>query len=398
MNPKVAVIGEIYSPNLGDGVIADSMTMLVARAGVDVIHVDLSGKSSWTDTFHPQSARISPALHRAMRLVIPQQLRGRLREREWLKNNHHNLANRVAEYSKGCDAAILGGGQLLHDNTLRFPMKIRSATAGLRESGISRIAILGCGVGYEWSTRAKQILNEALDPLEVLWVGVRDPASLQVINRVLPTYTDRSHWSTDVAIWCDEVYNQTPAELNADRTHVGIGIINPNDALGTFLADDDPKVLKLIDQWHKVVSGLVARGHRVTLFSNGDPNDHALAERIAQECKNAELNARPTRPAELVEQISQFGSIIAHRLHALIISYALRVPALPLVWDKKVQGFSKITDREDIYLARENQSASNILMNHERLLSKDFNDDTRIKLREQTASDIREAVQLLTAD
>ncbi len=276
-------------------------------------------------------------------------------------------------------------------------MKIRSATAGLRASGISRIAILGCGVGYQWSTRAKQILNEALDPLEVVWVGVRDPSSHEVINRVLPKYTDRSHWSPDVAIWCDEAYNKTPAEINADRTHVGIGIINPNDALGTFLAHDDPKVLKLIAQWGEVISGLIAQGHQVTLFSNGDPSDHALAERIANECQGVGLNERPTRPDELVAQISQFGSIIAHRLHALIISYALRVPALPLVWDKKVEGFAKITDREDLYLPRENQSAAEILKNHKRLVSAEFNDETRIKLRELTASHISQAVHQLTS-
>jgi len=396
MNTRIAIIGEVFSPNLGDGVIADCMSLLIDRAGATPVHVDLSGKSSWTDSFHPHSVRLAPTLHRAISAAIPQRVRGAFREREWLKNNHQKLANRVAEYSKDCDAAILGGGQLLHDNTLRFPMKIRSATKGLKDAGITRIAVLGCGVGYTWSPRATQILNEAFELLDLTWLGVRDPASLEVIKRVMPNHAAKGHWSTDVAIWSDEAYKINPIHLDADRTHVGIGIIKPGSVLGRVLGDDDPFVHELASRWKDVASGLQARGHRVTFFNNGDPHDHAFAQRVAEVCDGVQLNPRPTRPGELVEQISQFGSVIAHRLHAQIISYALRVPALPLVWDKKVQGFAEITDRENLYLPRDRQSPKDILDGHERLLSNEFNDAKRIEHRERTASHVRQAVAMLS--
>ncbi|MBO6512889.1 MAG: polysaccharide pyruvyl transferase family protein [Phycisphaerales bacterium] len=397
MSNRIAVIGEVFSPNLGDGVIADCMSVLINRAGAVPVHVDLSGKSSWTDTFHPQSVKLAPTLHRTMAAAIPKRIRGALREREWLKNNHQKLADRVAQYAQGCDAAILGGGQLLHDNTLRFPMKIRSATTGLRSSGINRIAVLGCGAGHIWSKRGTQILNEAFEPLNLTWLGLRDPTSLEVMKQVLPEHADKGHWSTDVAIWSDEAYNITPIDLNADRTHVGIGIINPGSALGQVLSDDDPRVQELTLRWEQVASGLRAQGHIVTFFSNGDPHDHAFAQRVAERCRDSNLNPRPARPGELVTQIAQFGSVIAHRLHAQIISYALRVPALPLVWDNKVQGFAEITDRKDLYLPRERQSSQDILQGHKRLLSSGFNDQTRTEHRDRTASHVREAVERLTA-
>jgi polysaccharide pyruvyl transferase WcaK-like protein len=395
-SPKIAVIGEVYSPNLGDGVIADAIHLLIERAGARPVHVDLSGKTEWNDKYKAQSAQIPPTAHRVARAIIPTSIRGKLREREWLKNNHQDLASRIQQSSQGCQAAILGGGQLLHDNTLRFPMKIRSATKGLKDAGISRIAVLGCGVGYKWSPRASQILNEAFEHLDLTWLGVRDPTSLEVIKEVLPTHAHKGHWSTDVAIWSDEAYKIEPIPLDADRTHVGIGIINPGSALGQVLSDDDPRVHDLASRWKQVVDGLQARGHRVTLFNNGDPHDHAFTERVAEVCDGAQLNPRPTRPDELVGQISQFGSVIAHRLHAQIISYALRVPALPLVWDKKVQGFAEITDRKDLFLPRDRQSPQEILAGHERLLSTEFNDATRISHREQTASHVHQAVDMLT--
>lgn len=393
MSTRIAIIGEVFSPNLGDGVIADCMSLLIGRTGATPVHIDLSGKCSWTDSFHPKSVRMAPALHRVMSAVIPIRVRGMLREREWLKKNHHQLANRVAEFSKDCDAALLGGGQLLQDNTLRFPMKIRSATKGLKDAGITRIAVLGCGVGYTWSPRGTYILNEAFESLNLTWLGVRDPKSLEVIKQVLPNHADKGHWSTDVAIWSDEAYKIDPLPLDADRTHVGIGIINPGSALGRKLSDDDPHVHQLASQWKEVVAGLQARGHKVTLFNNGDLDDHAFTERVAEVCAGATLSPRPTRPDELVRQISQFGSVISHRLHAQIISYALRVPALPLVWDKKVQGFAEITDRESLYLPRDRQSPKDILGGHEKLLYTEFNDAKRIEHRELTASHVRQAVE-----
>ena len=52
----IAVIGEVFSPNLGDGVIADCMALLVERSGARAVHVDLSGKEGWSDSFAIRSA------------------------------------------------------------------------------------------------------------------------------------------------------------------------------------------------------------------------------------------------------------------------------------------------------------------------------------------------------
>ncbi|GEM_PF-4520379 len=396
MSSKVAVIGEVFSPNLGDGVIADCMGLLVERAGAEPVHVDLSGKSEWSDSYTIRTAGMAPVVRRAARAMIPTSVRASMREREWLRGTHNDLAARVASASRECDAAIIGGGQLLIDNMLRFPMKIRSACAGLRDSGITKVAILGCGVGHQWSGRAKSILNEAFESMDLVWVGVRDPKSCDVIRGVLPNHSDRAHWSTDVAVWSDEAYKLAPADPDSDRTLVGIGIIDPRNALGKIVSDDDPRITKLIDGWVRVIRGLEARGHKVALFSNGDPEDHGFAERIAGSCASAELKARPERPDQLVGQIAGFGSVIAHRLHANIIAYALRVPSLPLVWDKKVEGFAKITDRADLCLQRENQSPDEILAAHSRVLERGFSIDNWTSNREHTTSHVREVIDLLT--
>ena len=56
---------------------------------------------------------------------------------------------------------------------------------------------------------------------------------------------------------------------------------------------------------------------------------------------------KPAESAEeLVEQISQFKAIAAHRLHALIIATSLYIPVVPLVWSDKLVKFSEMIDNE----------------------------------------------------
>ena len=47
-------------------------------------------------------------------------------------------------------------------------------------------------------------------------------------------------------------------------------------------------------------------------------------------------------PEELVSQLSQFRYVIAHRLHACIISTSLQIPIIPIVWSDKIQVFANM--------------------------------------------------------
>ena len=52
-------------------------------------------------------------------------------------------------------------------------------------------------------------------------------------------------------------------------------------------------------------------------------------------------------PKVLIEQLSQFKIVIAHRLHALIISTSLQIPVIPVVWSDKVQVFANMIGNEN---------------------------------------------------
>src|SRR5699024_2903970 len=93
-----------------------------------------------------------------------------------------------------CDAVLIGGGQLLTDNMLYFPPRLRMISEIAAEQR-KPIAVFGCGVGKDlgWITKHmhRQIFNRCT------YVSVRDRLSAERISSFSPG--TNVHVSPDLA-------------------------------------------------------------------------------------------------------------------------------------------------------------------------------------------------------
>jgi polysaccharide pyruvyl transferase WcaK-like protein len=67
----------------------------------------------------------------------------------------------------------------------------------------------------------------------------------------------------------------------------------------------------------------------------------------------ATLLPAPTTSKELISDILGFDIILAARMHAGIVSTALEVPTLGLIWSEKIDLFTKIVGIRDNYFSEQ---------------------------------------------
>lgn len=362
-NRFITICGEVFSNNLGDGIIAASLAYLIRKTRPDLTlrWADLSDRSS-TKTDRPggkSNSGTAPALpsprssgwlrawkrgqaYRRLRNLVRWRLRERRRMRQLWRPN-----------LRGSSLAIIGGGQLLMDNALNFPLRVAEIVRCCRENDV-KVAFHACGVEPHMSLLGKGLLHRALTNPIVSSISVRH--SGDALRQLFPELRAKTRVVWDPALCAPEALGIAPGL--PQRGLVGLGVIGPNVLRG------HPAGLRGIDReeflrfWQQLALQLTQRGYRVALFSNGNPGDHSFAEKVAAtlvdsaaEKSSVILLPRPESPGELVSLISQCQGIVAFRLHANIVAYALGRPAVGISWDEKLLEFGRFSGREEFFLS-----------------------------------------------
>ena len=254
-----------------------------------------------------------------------------------------------ADALKDTDAVIIGGGQLLSDVGLNFSLKIHHCLAEAKDVG-SRAAIFAVGVSHPWSPTGKRQFLSAFQSIDLDYVAVRDQRSQarwadHIQGTKLPTAglcrdpgllaaDTYAHVLRDAAEAC-----QRPAD---GQPLVGVGVIHPNTLShhGTHHVTG----ADAIHFWHMLGRHLQTAGYRIQFFTNGAADDEAFLIRLLQAAPtdlaaSAERLPRPLTPDGLIANIQPMQAVIAHRLHATIVAYALKIPPVGLGWDAKVPAF-----------------------------------------------------------
>lgn len=343
---KIAIFGEIYSQNLGDGVIYDCMKHLFWQHGVNTIPVDLSGRTAWIDAGNWDAKEADVGL--ARRLVrIPlrrsRQLNRAISAIGWYGRQRHKFIGVWEEAIASSDAVVIGGGQLLTDLYFGFPPKIYEV-ARLAQLHRKPLAIFGCGAG-SWGYVATKMYASVLRYAS--YVSVRDQFSASILSRfVSPNVTVDMH--PDPVFSIKDVYT-IPTQLVDDEC-LGFNL-QPANHFRAFV----PNLRNFSDEnycdfWVRLAQGACGSGKKIKFLSNGDPTDYAAAVEVVRALRNKGLNvaldSRPERPAELIKQISNTSSLVSTRMHAGIIAYGLGKNVIPISWDRKVNGVWCAIDQE----------------------------------------------------
>ena len=129
---------------------------------------------------------------------------------------------------------------------------------------------------------------------------------------------------------------------------VGIGVISEQAYKSVVREEEKARCVvnggTLIDFWLSIIEYLEKRQIKWKVFTNGGMADYELALKLMERggyTKEEKLMKRAVKPQMLVEQISSFKVVMAHRLYALIIASSLEIPVVAITWSNKVIKYSE---------------------------------------------------------
>lgn len=330
-----------FSPNVGDGVIHRCLEHALKQAvdGVEVVSIDISGR----ETFGQK-----PVPYRELILAVFGYLPPALRRRIAAAGLDRLIAKKRARWAAaaaGAEAAVIGGGQLFADADLNFPKKIGAVAEISREAGLP-VAVFGAGVGSSWSAEGAALFQR-LNACDLRAVALRDEASC-------------ARWRGWMGGAPACVYD--PGVLSADAFGIEIGPVAASlqgarvglgVAAGKLLSHHADQAIggggDVVGFFAALAEEIVRRGGAPVLFTNGAVEDEAELDKTLARLSGAgasvERAPRPLRPEDLAATIAGVDAVIAHRLHASIVAYALGRPTVGLGWDSKVEAFYRSVDR-----------------------------------------------------
>lgn len=345
-NDKLVVIyAEVFSSNLGDGVIAETLELLLHGTGQGVVvrKMDMSGRPDF---------RVSRLTSKATR-------RG-LSRMPWLSPPKRNFLRWLVRIVRERDVdrlpedtslVVFGGGQLLMDNHLRFPLDLLRLAIRVRARNVP-LAIHACGVGGQWSPTARWLVRYSVRIGKPVSISVRDTQSRERLCEILDGVEHVPITRTiDPGVWAGDIVETVRADVS-DRC-IGLAVMDPHKISnvrpkGSAL----PARHEVLEFWVALARLINHRGWVPVFFTNGAPGDELFTTEVVTRLSTEwtgepfwERAGAPTSPAELTVTVGSFTGVIAFRLHAAIVSFSQGVPAISINWDSKVASFNEAVGR-----------------------------------------------------
>ncbi len=294
--PKVLLV-QTMNMNLGDSVLSDNDAFLLRKA------------------FRPFKGEIFP----------------------------YSISSRDIEQLRYVDAMIFAGGIIKASNE-KFWLYIPEL---LKEANRLGVPVFFSAIGvepFQPENEKSVALKEALNLPCVKAISVRD--DVETLRRSYITNPNiRISSVTDPAVWCTDTYREAlraakeTREPDPKRRPIGVGIVR--DKL--FSDYGNPQIDRAfqIKFWTGVIEELERRGLPWQIFTNGDRYDELFAEEILRLVGHGEKLPAPRDADELVANISRFRGVIAGRMHSNIVAYALSVPSVGFIWNRKLRFWSE---------------------------------------------------------
>ncbi|RJL75178.1 polysaccharide pyruvyl transferase family protein [Acinetobacter radioresistens] len=339
MNKKrIVVAGEVFSSNLGDYAIFDSLSKILKSKDIDVIPLDISFRKDLPNinkdvSLSSKNTKIwnRGLLKNIKNIKLVQYLTSRFLWYFLIKEKTDKYWESIIQNS---DGVIIGGGQLITDNTSFFYPKLNKIVE-IAQRNNKPFAIIGCGVGENIGSYARKIYKNILN--EAKYVSFRDNGSVKKIKAYLD-HDISLHVYPDLAFALkDPVLTNITLSQNI---LCGFNII----PLSFFKKFDsslkDVNEAEYLLFWKRLAQGAINAGMKIALMTNGNPGDHEQAKIVYQSllANNIDVSLfdRPKQPNELYMQIHMVDYLVAMRMHAGIIAQAFGKNVATLAWDQKI--------------------------------------------------------------
>ena len=342
---RIAIAGQIFSENLGDGAImACAEHLLIKHPNVLAIErVDLQGRSN-----RRVSRKYDPSFwvrtHRY--LYSKSGSYGSLVNWVRFSKNRAKLIAKWRPIIARSNAVVIGGGQLLQHSRLQFPLCLCEIVK-ICESERKPVIYWGVGVGDKWTHTSRRLLGQALLSPIVQKINVRDTLSSKRLLAQFPELSNKLETSYDLAVCVSKYFPSSQTERNV----VGVAPLSPF-AISRVLDGCPLSSMEIaLKFWSTICRQLSKTGAQVKLFTTGTNEDLDFAKMVQRKCVGVVINdiVHPTEVDELCKTISGFSAAITGRLHASIIAWSYHIPFQGLLWDHKVEGFSKSVSAESCF-------------------------------------------------
>ena len=183
----------------------------------------------------------------------------------------------------------------------------------------------------------------------------------------------------DSAVFADECY-----KIKKEKSDIiGIGAIRAE-----IFADNQCGMTKrqVLDLYTKIIKELDNRRYKWQIFTNGGKKDYRFARELIDYLGVSEEKLAPysENTIELMNTIKNYKAVIAARLHSVIISTALDIPALPIVWVPKSIHFANYLNLGKPITRDMFESPSLIIDELEQAIEKGIDIEYKIKLKNHT--------------
>jgi polysaccharide pyruvyl transferase WcaK-like protein len=353
---KIVLVNVKFSANLGDGVIADCLEHALKQRlpGIEVVNCDLAGRTDYGDY-----NKLLRSLAIGVLPKMPARFRASVYPRLFELMVRRKLMPGYRRAMEHADIVLFGGGQLLEDTDLNFPMKIAAAASTARNLNLP-IAIHAVGVGQAWSAEGEALFEEAFVGGNLIWTSVRDLLSQQRWRRNFNGADIAApRLSLDPGLLGAITYGpgSTDAKPRRNRPLIGLCITNPatlklhSDVVDEAIPAPDAEF------YRACVKAIHANECDVLLFTNGAPDDevylqHSFPGPVLRKFDENQVRVAEVAktPNDLVSTIRDCDGIVSHRLHASVIAYSYRIPHVGLSTNRKLDEFFATTGREDFLL------------------------------------------------
>lgn len=293
---KVLLSGLMQSSNLGDGVISDCVRYLLRKAAKEQ---KIKNIKITTKDVRKQKSKADLASVR------------------------------------NSDMVIFPGGGMIKYKVENLPVAMERVMSRAEHYGIP-VYFNAVGVeGFDETDDNCKLLCDMLSRYCVKGITSRDYADFLNTHYLSGKKAERV---SDPAVWAGEVYD---IKKDSDSEIVGLGIGRPGLFTDYGIDFSEEKQLVL---WKNIIDILESKGMKWKLFTNGLPQDEEFLQKVlsfvgkSENCGEYVLKRAET-PKELAENIAKFKGIIALRMHANIIAFALDIPCVGLVWNDKMSYF-----------------------------------------------------------
>lgn len=247
-------------------------------------------------------------------------------------------------------AIVVGGGHLLTGTTEYFPARLNAVAELARELRVP-VHVHSVGVSHPdtWEAAAGEELRRFLRDESIASVSVRDEQSADYLGAAGHS-PQNIRIALDPGLLAEKTFD-VGRRPQRQKLRIGLGIMSPRVVSSVRNVPSG-----ITDRfWIETARRLVASGADVGLFTTGEVGDIRVARRLAAQLTDSnvafdDIAVTPKDDADLVNHIAGFDAIVAQRLHASIISYALGIPSVGLGWEPKVRAFYRLSGRVDYFI------------------------------------------------